>query len=49
MDRSAENIISVGLIALVTLLYSTTGGLRSVVVTDIVQFMMALCATGIFA
>jgi len=34
--RSAENIISVGLIALVTLLYSTTGGLRSVVATDIV-------------
>lgn len=47
--RSADNIISIGLIALVTLLYSTTGGLRSVVATDIVQFLLALGATAIFA
>jgi solute:Na+ symporter, SSS family len=48
-EQTTDNIISIGLIVLVTLLYSTTGGLRSVVATDIVQFVLALVGTGIFA
>jgi solute:Na+ symporter, SSS family len=48
-ERSTDNIISIGLIVLVTLLYSTTGGLRSVVATDMVQFVLALASTAIFA
>jgi solute:Na+ symporter, SSS family len=48
-ERSTDNIISIGAIVLVTLLYSTTGGLRSVVATDMVQFVLALAGTGVFA
>jgi Na+/proline symporter len=47
--RSTDNMISIGLILLVTLFYSTTGGLRSVVATDVVQLFLALGATGVFA
>ncbi|MGB0909000.1 MAG: sodium:solute symporter family protein [Nitrospirales bacterium] len=46
---STNNLLSIGVIVLVTLLYSTTGGLRSVVATDIVQFTIAIIASGIFA
>ena len=47
--RSANNVLSIGAIVLVTLLYSTTGGLRSVVATDIVQFGIAIASTVLFA
>jgi len=47
--RSADNLISVLLIALVTLGYSTLGGLRSVVKTDVVQFAIMMAATLVYA
>ncbi len=47
--RSTDNLLSIGAIVLVTLLYTTTGGLRSVVLTDVVQFVLALLGTAIFA
>ena len=47
--KSADNLISIGAIVATTLLYSTTGGLRAVVSTDIVQFTLAMLATLIFA
>jgi len=43
--KSAANLISIGLMVLVTTLYSATGGLRSVVATDIVQFFIMLLGT----
>jgi solute:Na+ symporter, SSS family len=43
--RSAANLISVLAIALVTLFYSTLGGLRSVVKTDTVQFAIMIAAS----
>lgn len=46
--RSASNVISIGAIVLVTTFYSATGGLRSVVATDIVQFGAAMIATAVF-
>jgi Na+/proline symporter len=46
---SARNLISIAAIVLVTTLYSTTGGLRSVVATDIVQLSIMLLGTVIFA
>jgi Na+/proline symporter len=46
---SARNLISIAAIVLVTTLYSTTGGLRSVVATDIVQLGIMLLGTVIFA
>ncbi|MGA8163391.1 MAG: hypothetical protein WB791_00005 [Waddliaceae bacterium] len=42
---SANNLISVGVIVFFTWLYSTTGGLRSVVATDIVQFAVIMLGT----
>lgn len=45
---SADNLISIGLIAAVTLAYSTTGGLRSVVATDVAQLAIMLVSTAIF-
>ena len=39
--RSANNLLSIGLVAALTLLYSTTGGLRSVVRTDLVATQSA--------
>lgn len=47
--RSASNLLSLLAIVLVTTLYSATGGLRGVVATDIVQFAIAMIATGVFA
>ncbi|MFH1725669.1 MAG: sodium:solute symporter family protein [Elusimicrobiota bacterium] len=47
--RSANNLISIGAIVLVTTFYSTTGGLRSVVNTDVVQFGLAMVATACYA
>ncbi len=46
---AANNIISIALIMLFTALYSMTGGLRSVVATDIVQFALATLGTLVFA
>ena len=47
--RSANNLLSIGAIVSVTVLYSTTGGLRSVVATDLVQFGIGIVASGAFA
>lgn len=47
--RSANNLLSILAILLVTLGYSATGGLRSVVATDAVQLGLALVATAAFA
>lgn len=47
--RSANNLLSIGAIVSVTVLYSTTGGLRSVVATDLVQFGLGIVASGAFA
>ncbi|GMQ90672.1 MAG: Na+:solute symporter [Gammaproteobacteria bacterium] len=46
---SARNLISIVAIVAVTAFYSTTGGLRSVVRTDIVQFVIMLVGTALFA
>jgi Na+/proline symporter len=46
---SARNLISILAIVAVTTLYSTTGGLRSVVATDIVQLGIMLVGTVVFA
>jgi Na+/proline symporter len=46
---SARNLLSILAIVAVTTLYSTTGGLRSVVATDIVQLGIMLAGTIIFA
>jgi Na+/proline symporter len=47
--RSANNVISLMLIVAVTLTYSATGGLRSVVQTDILQLAVMLVATAAYA
>lgn len=47
--RSTNNVFSIGTIVLVTAFYSTTGGLRSVVATDLVQFAVAMLATALYA
>lgn len=47
--RSASNLISIGLIVAFTWLYSATGGLRSVIDTDVVQVALALGATALYA
>ena len=47
--RSADNFISLFTILAVTTFYSTTGGLRSVVNTDILQFGLALDGTAVYA
>lgn len=47
--RSANNLLSIGAIVSVTVLYSTTGGLRSVVATDLVQFGIGIVASMAFA
>ncbi|MBK9295081.1 MAG: Na+:solute symporter [Oligoflexia bacterium] len=46
---SASNFISIGAIVLMTVFYSTAGGLRSVVNTDTLQFFIAIIASIIFA
>lgn len=45
---STNNLISILAIVLVTLFYSTTGGLRSVVDTDVVQFALAMLGTAVY-
>ena len=47
--RSTNNLLSIGAIVVVTMLYSTTGGLRSVVTTDLVQFAIGIVASLGFA
>lgn len=47
--RSTNNVLSVGIILSVTLCYSTTGGLRGVVDTDLVQFALAMVTSAVFA
>jgi len=46
---STNNLISIAAIVAITTLYSTTGGLRSVVQTDLLQFAIMMAATGIYA
>ncbi len=46
---STNNGLSIGAIVLVTALYSTTGGLRAVVKTDIAQFFIAMAGTALYA
>jgi Na+/proline symporter len=48
-ERSASNLLSLLAIVSVTTFYSTTGGLRAVVRTDLVQFLVAMLATGAYA
>jgi Na+/proline symporter len=47
--KSASNLVSLLVIVGVTTLYSTTGGLRAVVNTDLVQFAIAMVATLVYA
>ena len=47
--RGADNAISLFAILAVTTFYSTTGGLRSVVNTDLLQFGLALGGTAVYA
>jgi solute:Na+ symporter, SSS family len=49
LAASASNWISLFAIFALTALYSTTGGLRSVVATDVVQFAIAMGATALYA
>lgn len=46
---AANNLLSIGLMLGFTALYSTTGGLRSVVATDVVQFALAMVGTAAYA
>ncbi len=47
--RSANNVLSIFAIVGVTTLYSATGGLRSVVRTDVVQFAIMMAGTMLYA
>jgi len=46
---TTNNVVSILLIVGFTTLYSMTGGLRSVVATDVVQFTLAIVGTGAYA
>ncbi len=46
--KSTNNLISILAIVMVTLFYSATGGLRSVVATDVVQFSLAMLGTALY-
>ena len=46
--KTANNFVSILMIVLVTAFYSTTGGLRSVVATDVVQLGIMLLGTLVF-
>ncbi len=46
---TTNNLISIVAILLFTALYSTTGGLRSVVATDLIQFGLAMIGTLVYA
>ena len=47
--HTADNALSIAAILAVTTLYSATGGLRSVVATDLVQFAIMMIATTAYA
>lgn len=47
--NTTNNIISIMVIVAVTTLYSTTGGLRSVVDTDVMQFGLMMLGTTLYA
>jgi len=47
--RSASNLVGLVLLGLFTLAYATTGGLRSVVATDVVQLALMLTGTAAYA
>jgi len=47
--RSTNNVLSLLAIVGVTGLYSTTGGLRSVVQTDVLQFALMMAGTAVYA
>jgi Na+/proline symporter len=47
--RSTNNVLSLAAIVGVTALYSTTGGLRSVVQTDLMQFVLMIGGTAAYA
>lgn len=46
---TTNNLISILLILLFTTMYATTGGLRAVVATDVMQFFLAMIGTAIYA
>ncbi len=46
---TTNNLLSIFLILAFTALYSTTGGLRSVVTTDVMQFSLAMLGTLVYA
>lgn len=46
---SANNVMSIAMIVGFIVLYSMTGGLRSVVATDVVQFLITMIATAFYA
>ena len=48
-DKAANNLISITAILLVTAFYSTAGGLRSVVNTDVLQFAVMMFGTLLFS
>lgn len=47
--RSANNLLSIAVLVAVTAFYSMTGGLRSVVATDLVQFAIMMAGTFAYA
>ncbi len=46
--RSTNNVVSIAAIVAFTLFYSATGGLRSVVATDVLQFALAMGGTALY-
>lgn len=46
---TANNLISILAILIFTGLYSTTGGLRAVINTDVVQFLLAMVGSAVYA
>ncbi|MFO7655049.1 MAG: sodium:solute symporter family protein [Candidatus Krumholzibacteriia bacterium] len=46
---TANNLISILVVLGFTAMYSTTGGLRAVVNTDVGQFLLAMVGTGVYA
>ena len=46
---SADNALSLALVLGFVALYSTTGGLRSVISTDVIQFGVMLAGTALYA
>ncbi len=46
---TTNNLISILLILIFTAMYSTTGGLRAVIATDVAQFILAMVGTFLYA